>query len=332
MTAQRHRQVGGHAGLLGRGQVLHVGDHGAPGVRDPRRQLAGAHRVTAVGADGLGGGGQERVVVLLRGGLADRDVRLPLLGQQHRCQVVADEALQHAEQGGDRLLQAARGRRDGGDRLRDGALEQLAVQQVADAREHVLLGQLERVGLERRSPTAGRGRRCQHLVDGRGQLAGLEVLGEVAVDTRLPGPVPVAGGVQGRQHHDRDVRGLPVVLEQARGDEAGHPRHLHVEHDRVGLVQEHQLDGADPVLRGQHLMALPGQHAGDDASQRRAVIGDHDLGHGPVLCSSACGTTCLQVVGRWRPAAPGRSRSSAGTPSTRPRDRPAGRGPRPARS
>ncbi len=191
---------------------------------------------------------EEFAVVGLRRLAGNGDVGAALFDEQHAGHVVVDEPLEHAEHLGDGLLEALRGRRDARHLGCDGGLEQLAVEQVAHARQHVVRIELERIRAQRRPTTASSLRRRDHAGHGRDELRGFEVLREVLVGAGLRAPVTVARGVQRSQKHDRDVGGLPVILQQPRGYVPRNTRHLDVEDDRVGMHPEHGLNRFDAIL------------------------------------------------------------------------------------
>ncbi len=199
--------------------------------------------------------------------------------RQHRRDVVVDETLEHSEHLSDGFLEALGARRDARDLGGDRRLEQLAVEQVADAGQDVVGVEFERIGPQRRPATTrgfGCGDRAAHSSN---QVRCLEILGQVAVGAGLGAPIPVARRVKRRQKDDRDLGGLPVVFEQPGCHITRNTRHLDVEDDRVGMALEHRLNSLDAILSGDDLETLAREHAGHDASQGRAVVGDHHGGH-----------------------------------------------------
>ncbi len=142
--------------------------------------------------------------------------------------------------------------------------------------QHLVVLELGRVRVEP-GPAARLLGGGEHLAQRLPEFLGLEVLGEVAVGAGLGAPVAVARRVEGREQHDRDVCGRPILFEQPGGDVARHARHLHVHDDRIGLQPVGGLDGFQPVFGGgDDLEALAGEDARDDLAQGRAVVGDDD--------------------------------------------------------
>jgi uncharacterized membrane protein len=95
---------------------------------------------------------EELRVLLVRGVLGERHVRGAVVEHEDRGEVVVDDAAEHGEHGGDRLLEAEHLRRDGGHLGVHLGLEELAVQQVADPGVHVVVAELDRVGTSRLRP------------------------------------------------------------------------------------------------------------------------------------------------------------------------------------
>ena len=114
-----------------------------------------------------GDGGEELGVLLVRGVPREGDVRRPVVQHQDRREVVVDDPAEDRQHRGHGVLEAEHLGGDGRHLRMDLGLEQLAVEQVADARVHVVVGELDRVGHEPGPAAPGLVRLADHLAHGR---------------------------------------------------------------------------------------------------------------------------------------------------------------------
>ena len=137
-----------------------------------------------------------------------------------------------------------------------------------------------------------------------------------AQDAQQPGAVDGLGevlhGPQGEpqglvvgdgEHHHRDVRQRGVGLERREHRPAVHPRHEHVQGDRVGARRAGQAQALLAPGGGEHPEALPGEGALQQVAHRRVVV-DHQ--HRPRRAGG---------VHRARPLDPAPARAPARTPA-----------------
>ena len=110
------------------------------------------------------------------------------------------------------------------------------------------------------------------------------------------------------RHHD-DER-LGVRLESGLEDlDAGHGRHVQIEHDDVEARPLHHLDGFVAATAARHGVAFDLQHARASFAQRAIVVHDEHANGRALRCRDECGvrewgTSC------WRPERHGRVRQS----------------------
>jgi hypothetical protein len=155
----------------------------------------------------------------------------------------------------------------------------------------VVVGGDDADGWRRRRLGRGRlrgGRRLAargHRADGGGQLAGGHGPGGAGVGGRL-GAVAVGGpvAVLGQQQH---AGGGPGLADLA--DQLGHAgaRHLGVDHQNVGLVGDHRLQGRGAVAGDRdHLeVGLGRQHHAKALNERIVVVSKDDPDVVPHSCS-----------------------------------------------
>ena len=120
------------------------------------------------------------------------------------------------------------------------------------------------------APTGVRAARPVPAQDAQ-QPGAVDGLGEV-----LHGPQGEAQGlvVGDGEHHHRDVRQGGVGLERRQHRPAVHPRHQHVQGDRVGARRAGQAQALLAPGGGEHPEALPGEGALQQVAHRRVVV-DH---------------------------------------------------------
>ena len=124
--------------------------------------------------------------------------------------------------------------------------------------------------------------------DPRQQLGLAERLRQVVV--RPEAERPDLGGLAALARHDED-RCLADGPHLAGDVEPVRARHREVEQDEVGMLLAEALDGGQPVVGGDDLVALGADEGGDGPHHRRVVIDDEDAkgagghrDHVPLAC------------------------------------------------
>src|SRR5690606_28372516 len=84
----------------------------------------------------------------------------------------------------------------------------------------------------------------------------------------------------GADDQHRDVLGLGVAAQCARGLESVHARQHDIHQHQVRLLAPAQLDAVLGVARRQHLVAVPFKQLGQHRGVGRRVLDDQDAGHG----------------------------------------------------
>src|SRR5687768_9852091 len=159
-------------------------------------------------------------------------------------------------------------------RMRWLATKSASEKDAGDARVSFSTPAYSRRRARRANAASGRCGNAEHVAQVAQQLLFLERLAEVEVDPQLRGACAMLVRGPRRDHDDRDVRVLRVVLQRLRELEAVHARHLDVEKDHVRRLIDEHLERVDAILRGQHREAFAAEQPAGDLAHRQRVVDD----------------------------------------------------------